>query len=104
MNKLNLIWSIKAEEDLRDIYNYIKNHLNEPQIANNIVNRIARESEKLRFYYSIYPLIEIGKTDVPIRKMRVKRYMIFYTFYEEEQTIYIVRVLHEKRNWLKIIK
>ena len=96
-------WSPEARKDLREIYDYIKNDLNEPKIANSITLKIRERVEKLQFYYKIYPLISFENSKRTIRKIKLKRYIIFYTFYEEEQTIYILRILHERRNWSKIL-
>ena len=102
MNISKLVWSPEAEEDLRGIYYYIKIKLNEPKVAENIISRITANTEKLKLYYNIYPLVFLKKTR-PVRKIKVKRYLIFYTFYEEENTVYILRIFHERRDWNKLL-
>ena len=96
-------WSPQADEDMKGIYDYIKNNLNEPQIAINIAKKISGITKKLQFFYKIYPTISFEKALRPIQKIKVKRYYIFYTFYEEKNTVYILRILHEKRDWNKIL-
>ncbi len=105
MNTLGvkLEWSPQADKDMKGIYDYIKNNLNEPEIAMKIAKKISINTKKLQFFYKIYPTISFEKASRPIQKIKVKRYYIFYTFYEEKNTIYILRVLHEKQNWNKIL-
>ena len=51
--------------------------------------------------YGVISDILIKKSE--IRKINVKKYLIFYKIFEKEKEVQILRILHNKRNWKKIL-
>ena len=73
MNKYTVQFSKDAKDDLTDIYSYIKYNLQEPNIANKLIQKIKQEIHKLKDYPIIYPIIsdDFIKT-LQLRKFKIK--------------------------------
>lgn len=98
-----MMWKVsytqKALQDIDDIYGYISNVLLEPNIAKSLVSHImkyVRSLEQLPMRYKIYdnePWKSKG-----LRVMSVKNYLVFYLPSENEQTVYVVRIMYAGRD------
>ena len=104
LNKYTIQFSKDAKDDLTDIYSYIKYNLQEPNIANKLIQKIKQEIHKLKDYPIIYPIIsdDFIKT-LQLRKFKIKNYFVFYRVNPNNTTIEIVRVIHSRRNWTKLL-
>lgn len=104
MRKYNIQITEPAENDLRQIRNYISEELLEPSIANRLVNKIGE---------AIFTLEEMpvrnafvsdeGFAAQGIRKILVENYIIFYIISEESKMITILRILYCRRHWVDLL-
>lgn len=103
----NLVITKEAEEDLDQINNYILNHFLSPQAAENTMNNIKSGIK------TILKIPDLG-IDVSerlakpfslkhkLRMLPVGNYLIFYII--DNQTIAILRVTYQHRNWIELFK
>lgn len=104
MKKYNILITKPAENDLREIGEYIANELREPFIAQNTVVSIAAAIEKLEKI----PLRNALVLDEELahkgfRKLLVDNYIIFYLVSEIHETVTIIRILYGKRDWKNLL-
>lgn len=94
-----------AERDLMSAADYIEFNLHNLQAADSLLNK----ADKLILGLSEYPE-RYAIVDDPvlrgwaIRFVQVNNYLAFYTISEKEKTVYIVRFLYGKRDWISILK
>ena len=102
MSKYKIEYSRDSKQDLIGIKQYIKYNLQEPKIADNLINKIRDGIEELKDDPRIYPIIdeEIIKR-LEIRKILIENYIVFYRI--KNQTIEIVRIMYGKRNWVSLL-
>jgi addiction module RelE/StbE family toxin len=102
LSKYTVKYSKDAKQDLIEIKKYIKYNLQEPNIANKLINKIRKEIDKLIDNPQIYSIIDddfIKK--LSIRKIIIDNYIVFYRI--NENTVEIVRVIYGRRNWIKLL-
>lgn len=88
-------YSSEARQDLYDIHKYIMS----PETASQQINRILNETDKL----DVFPLRHQLYSDEPwnskgIRFFPVDNYLVFYKIKEEENAVYILRIMYGGRN------
>lgn len=94
-----IIYSDRARQDLRDIYEYIAYNLLAPETASNQTKRIMkkiRSLEEMPMRYRLYddePWHSQG-----LRFFPVDNYLILYLPDEEENTVNIVRIMYGRRD------
>lgn len=94
-----------AENDLSEAADYIEYVLLNPQAADCLLDAVNEKLLTLAQYAQRYALVEDPVLKAwGIRFVQVKNYLAFYTISEEEQRVYVVRFLYEKRNWISILK
>ena len=102
MSKYKIEYSKDAKQDLIGIKQYIKYNLQEPKIAENLINKIRVEINNLKDNPEIYSIIDediIKKLE--IRKLIVDNYIVFYRV--KNDTIEIVRIMYGRRNWINLL-
>ena len=86
-------------------YNYIKNNLESPMAANNLIKNILEKLDKIKKNPYIRPFVQDKYLALlGFRSINVKNYSIFYIIKEERKYIKIIRFLHNKKNWINILK
>ena len=93
-----------AEKDLYEIGAYISNELLEPETAKKLVSKIAKgilTLEDMPLKNAI--VIDDRLADKGIRKILVDNYIVFYIITEESKIVTIIRILYNKRDWLKLL-
>ncbi len=92
--------SLIAKNDLRRIIMYIKDELQEPNIARKYAKLIKEEIKQLEYSPQKFAIIDI---EIPnydnIRKLIIKNYIAFYRINENEKIVYIDRILYGASNW-----
>lgn len=79
MNNYKIIWSPKANEDLKKIYFYIAHYLNEDEIAKNLINIILDSISKLNYFPERHSRICIFENNLKItRKLIVNNFIVLY--------------------------
>ena len=94
-----IFYTREAWEDLEEIYDYISCHLQEPETAKKLCNRIisaVKTLEILPLRNSIFekePWLSRG-----LRRMPVKNFLVFYTVNEQKRTVTIIRIMYGARD------
>jgi len=93
------------KEDTSSSYNYIKYKLEAPMAAENLKKEIKEKIIKIKENPNFRPLVQDKYlASLGYRLINVKNYMIFYIIGEDNKHLKIVRFLHNKRNWINILK
>ena len=99
--KYEVLLSIKAKEDLKNIVFYIRNNLKEPSIAKKYAKVIKEEIISLSYFPQRNTIIdEEAIKNLKMRKIVVKNYIIFYRINEENNIVSIERILYGASNWI----
>ena len=84
-----------AEQDLENAGDYIAFKLLNPIAAENMVNGIREQINKLEVFPASYELDDDSiLAELGIHKTYYKEYKIFYTIDDNVKKIFIVRILH----------
>lgn len=100
--KYNLYITRQAERDIQAAADYIEFDLYDPKASDDLLDEVERSISDIVEFPLKYRL-----ADDPVLKSRgircfvIKNYLVFYVV--EDQTIYIVRFLHQKRIWISIL-
>lgn len=94
-----------AERDLNSAADYLEFVLLNPQAADALLDKAEKKVGELSTFPEKFALVDdpVLKT-WGIRFTLVKNYIAFYGISEENCTIYIVRFLYGKRDWITILK
>ena len=93
------------DSDIDSVYQYIKENLNAPMAAENLMKELKvklkylKENPYARSFVQDKFLASIG-----FRPIRVKNYVIFYIIDEEKSIINLIRFLYSKRDWKNILR
>jgi len=99
-NKLH--YSRLALNDLEEIQNYILADSCSLYIAENEINNILDAVQKLETFSEIGIMLdELVPFKSDYRVLAAKKYLIFYRI--SENNIYIDRILHSRRNYMRIL-
>lgn len=98
-----VVYSPAALDDLRDIYAYIAQKLQVPNIARDQVNRIREMARSLSLMPSRYAMVdwEPWKT-MGMRKVSVGNFVVFYTVDGVSMTVTIVRIVYGGRDLTRL--
>ncbi|MCL2010502.1 MAG: type II toxin-antitoxin system RelE/ParE family toxin [Synergistaceae bacterium] len=94
----------RAKLDMREVHAYISSNLKEPNIAGRLLDKIETEILTLKSM----PLRHAVERDEQLklknlRKLVVDSYLVFYTVNEKTETVFIVRVLYARRDWMTLL-
>nr|AGS54109.1 addiction module toxin, RelE/StbE family [uncultured bacterium contig00021] len=91
------------KSDVDSSYNYIKNKLEAPMAADNLIMEILEKLNKIKTNPNIRPLVQDKYlASLGYRLINVKNYIIFYII--DDNIVKVVRFLYNKRNWINILK
>jgi toxin ParE1/3/4 len=99
MTGWNIFLTGHAEDDLRDIYEYIALTLLEPEIAKNLTRRITEQIAKLKDLpqsYAVYQKEPWGKRG--LRRKNVGNYAILFVPVEGKRTVVVIRIVYGGRD------
>ncbi|MBO6309283.1 MAG: type II toxin-antitoxin system RelE/ParE family toxin [Oscillospiraceae bacterium] len=96
---MKVIYTFKAQQDLHDIYEYIRFTLLSPAAAHNTLDRLMKAVRTLEQMPERNPLYK----DEPwhsqgVRFVPVKNYLVFYTVNSETETVSVARIMYGGRN------
>ena len=101
----NLAFSKIIEEDIDLCYNYIKDKLDAPMAAENLMKELY---EKINYIiekpYSRPLVHDKLLASLGIRSIKIKNYLLFYSVEEKSNTVNIITFMYGKRDWVNIIK
>ena len=91
--------------DVDSSYNYIKNKLEAPMVADNLIKEIIESLNKIKENPNIRPLVQDKYlSSLGYRLINVKKYIVFYIIDNDNMYVKIIRFLYNKRNWMSILK
>jgi plasmid stabilization system protein ParE len=91
--------------DVDSSYRYIKNKLEAPIAANNLVREILEKLNRIKENPNCRPLVQDKYlASLGYRQINVKNHVIFYIIGDDNKHVKIIRFLYKKRNWINIIK
>lgn len=99
MDRYLIVYSDRALQDLREIFEYIAGQLREPVIAAAQINRIRAQIRSLGQFparnkkVAWEPWHSIG-----MRQMPVDNFIAFYTIDDNQPAVKIVRIFYGKRD------
>ena len=94
-----------AEKNLSSAADYIEFVLLNPQAADALLDEAESKICELSVFPEKFALADDPVLkDWGIRFTLVKNYIVFYVVSEEDRTVYIVRFLYGKRDWISILK
>ena len=94
-----------AEKDLSSVADYIEVVLLNPMAADDLLEEAENKISDLSIFPKKYALVDDPVLKAwGIRFLLVKNYIAFYVISEENHTVYIVRFLYGKRDWITILK
>jgi toxin ParE1/3/4 len=98
-------FTILAENDLNNSYDYIKNELKNQSAAENLVLEVESKISKIAATpYACTLVSDIYLKNIGIRFLPIKNYLVFYKVEEELKEIIIIRFLYGKREWRDMLK
>ena len=104
MTEYKIEVTARAKRDIREIHAYVSGNLKEPDVADRLLDKIETKILTLKSM----PLRHAVERDEQLklrslRKLTVDSYLVFYTVNEKTQTVFIVRALYTRRDWLNLL-
>lgn len=89
----------RAEEDIRDIYEYGAYELAEPTAASDLVKRLYETCESLGSYPERHQVVDVEPwRSRNARFVKVGNYLVFYTVDKHAGTVHVFRVMYGGRD------
>ena len=93
--KMKIVYTLQAQQDLKNIYEYIAYSLLVPDTARNMSRQIMQSVRSLETMPERNPLYkEEPWHSQGVRFIPVKNYLLFYTVNNETHTVSIARILY----------
>jgi toxin ParE1/3/4 len=103
-NKFNLKFTLKASEDLEEIYIYISEKLFDNTAATTLLEKIESNIMRLEdFPYSCNLVLNEVLKNKGYRKLIVDNYIVFYLINEFDKQVIIMRILYGAQNYHDIL-
>jgi mRNA-degrading endonuclease RelE of RelBE toxin-antitoxin system len=101
----NLSFSKIIDEDIDSCYNYIKDKLEAPTAAENLMKDLYKKLNHIKENPFSRPLVHDKLlASLGIRSIKVKNYLLFYNVEEEKNNVNIITFMYNKRDWINIVK
>lgn len=102
--KYDIVVTNPAQDDLEEILNYISVDLSAPKSAFEMLNKIESIFENLSINPLMYPLCNIDNLKAKnYRKAVINNYLMFYRVDDKNETIYIMRFIYGRRDYINLI-
>lgn len=93
-----------AERDMYNILSYITEILKEPASALRIYKSLKEQIGKLSTMPARNRVVDDQPySSIGVRRLFVENYVVFYIIDETEQTVHVIRVLYNRREWQSIL-
>ena len=100
----NLVITKPAEKDLADILQYVSKDLSAPKAASDLLDDILKCYDNISLNPLMYALCDNDRLkSKEYRKAVVKNYIMLYRVDEEKQTIYIMRFIYGRRDYINLL-
>ena len=101
----NLIFSKIMDDDIDSCYIYIKDTLEAPIAAKNLMKELYEKLDILKERPYSRPLLHDKLlASFGIRFIKVKNYLLFYSIEEEVKNINVITFMYGRRDWTNILK
>jgi len=101
----NLSFSKIIDEDIDSCYNYIKDKLDAPMAAENLMKELYEKLNQIKENPYSRPLVHDKLlASLGIRSIKVKNYLLFYSIEEENKILNVITFMYSKRDWVNIVK
>ena len=105
MKKYIVEVSESANSDLENIISYIKHDLKENIIADKYKLLFKQALKRLEDVAGSMPVLSEELTGYKnIRKLNVRKYVLFYIVNDENNKVFVVRIGHALMDWEKLLK
>jgi addiction module RelE/StbE family toxin len=99
----DLSFSKIIDGDIDSCYNYIKDKLESPTAAENLMEELYEQLNHIKENPYSRPLVHDELlASLGIRSIKVKNYLLFYSV--EDNNINVITFMYNKRDWANIIK
>ena len=96
-----IIITKEAKRTLKEINKYISFRFLECNIAKKLINKIKKSINNLKQSPYMYMEIKTKFNSKKYRRIVTKNYIILYRVNEKEKIIYINRIIHSRRDYLR---
>jgi plasmid stabilization system protein ParE len=104
MNQYDISFSKLARYDMDGIYQYLFEQLLTPNAVSKIVDAIEDEINYNLSYMPYYPLVDDDNlASIGVRRMVVKKYLVFFVIDEEKKIVNVIRIIHGAREWKRLL-
>jgi plasmid stabilization system protein ParE len=103
-----VLWALAARQDLIDIWRYFAS-VASPEVADNLLREIEHAAERLLISPEMFPVRRDLMPDLPdgLRSVPIHPYTMFYRIAllgdAKDTDVQIIRVLHERRDFLSTL-
>lgn len=99
-----LVSSKLFDTDIDSVYDYIKDNLEAPMAAENLMKELKQKLKYLNENPFARPLVQDEfLASMKIRSIKVKNYVIYYSINDDKNVINLFRFLYNKRDWKNIL-
>jgi plasmid stabilization system protein ParE len=100
----SLAYSKIIRNDIKSSYIYIKEKLESPMAAENLIIELINKLNYLKETPLTRSLVQDNYlASFEYRSIRIKNYVLYYIVDEEKNMVNIIRFLYNKRNWINIL-
>lgn len=104
LRNYNVVLTRRAKDDIIDVGDYIAYTLLEPGTAYKFVTGLRKAIDGLKMFPDRFGLIDdVVLASQQIRCMPYKNYYVFYQVIEAMETVLVLRVGYNRRNWKEIL-
>ena len=101
----NIVLTRRAKDDIIDIGDYISYTLQEPETARKLVKGLRKSISTLKELPQRFEVIgDIALSSQGIHCMPFKNYYIFYEIVDMMETVIVLRIGYNRRNWRGILQ
>lgn len=99
-----LVVSKPAEKDLADILQYISKDLSAPKAASDFLDEVLKCYDNVSANPLMYALCDNDRLkNKKYRKAIIKNYIMFYRVDETSDTVYIMRFIYGRRDYINLL-
>lgn len=100
-NQYKVIITSTAYREINKIYDYITEELYAKNAANDLMEKVEEEVQRLKYAPKIHTEIEkIDELKRYYRRIVIKNYIILYTIDEEKNVVFISHMYYGGRNYI----
>jgi plasmid stabilization system protein ParE len=93
------------EADLDSSHKYIKERLEAPRAADNLIENAMKIMDYIgETPYTRSLVQDTYLASLGIRSIKVKNYVLFYNVEEDKNRVNVIRFLYNKRDWKNILR